>query len=212
MYPGPNHSCSYALTVTNEYRKNREWKTSDEFLQLKAEELAAAREQRALAKASGSGEKVKTTQTWRGKKYKVQKIERGGGGGGIDAWRYVKHVAKPLMWPACKERQITLMEDNAPAHKSFYTNKEREKFEVEKLDWPSNSPDFNPIEHIWALMKKRILTRRGEERITTVPRMQEVLIEEWEKISVEEINYEIDKLPIILAKCIKVNGSNNFHA
>ena len=34
---------------------------------------------------------------------------------------------------------------------------------------------------------EKVLTRRGEERI---PRMQEVLIEEWEKISVEEINHE----------------------
>ena len=123
------------------------------------------------------GEKIKTIQTWREKKFKVQKLDRAGGGG-IDAWRYVKHVAKPLMWPECHERQVTLMEDNAPAHKSFYTNSEREKQGIKKLDWPSNSPDFNPIEHIWALMKKRILKRRGEERITTITRMREVLDEE----------------------------------
>ena len=54
--------------------------------------------------------KIKTHQSWRGKKYKVQKLERGGGGE-IDAWRYVKHVAEPLMWPECKQRQVILMED-----------------------------------------------------------------------------------------------------
>ena len=193
---------------TNVCRKNREWKESEEFLQLKATELALAREKRAHTKA---GEKVKTVQTWRGKKFKVQKLERGGGNG-IDAWRYVKHVAEPLMWPECTKRQVTLMEDNAPPHKSFYTNKEREKHKVEKLDWPSNSPDFNPIEHIWALMKKRILKRRGGDRITTVARMREVLMEEWENISVEEINQEICKLPTIMARCISVDGSNSFHA
>ena len=38
-----------------------------------------------------------------------------------------------------------------------------------------------------------------------------MLIEEWGKISVDEINREIERLPAILAKCINVNGSNNFH-
>ena len=42
--------------------------------------------------------------------------------------------------------------------------------------------------------------------------MREVLIEEWGKISVDEINREIERLAAILAKCINVNGSNNFHA
>ena len=65
----------------------------------------------------------------------------------------------------------------------------------------SSIPDFNPIEHIWAMMKKKILTRRGPDRATTVSWMREVLIEEWGKISVDEINREIERLPAILAKC-----------
>jgi len=35
-----------------------------------------------------------------------------------------------------------------------------------KVDWPPNSPDFNPMERIWLLMK-RIRRRRGSERITS---------------------------------------------
>ncbi|KAF8248445.1 hypothetical protein K440DRAFT_514093, partial [Wilcoxina mikolae CBS 423.85] len=59
----------------------------------------------------------------------------------------------------------------------------------------SNSPDFNPIERIWTLLKRRIQQRRATERVTTVTDMKLVLHEEWEKITVEEINCEIDKLP-----------------
>ena len=155
---------------------------------------------------------MKTTQTWRQKKFKVQKIDRNEGKSGINAWRYVKYVAEPLMWPECQKRDVILMEDNAPSHSAVYTAREREKHNIEKLDWPANSPDFNPIERIWALMKKRILRRRGVERITTVSAMREVLKEEWQKISIDEINKEIDRLPTVMARCIEAGGSNNYNS
>ena len=42
--------------------------------------------------------------------------------------------------------------------------------------------------------------------------MKAVLVEEWEKITVEEINREIDKLPTIVMRCLSANGGNNYHA
>jgi len=104
------------------------------------------------------------------------------------------------------------MEDNAPAHDSDFTNFERLKEGIAKVDWPPNSPDFNPIEHLWELMKSRIQTRRGRERVTNLGQMKVMLKAEWERITVEEINKEIAKLPIIMLKCIEKHGGNKFHA
>ena len=39
--------------------------------------MRAARELRAAAAERGGGEKIKTTQSWRGKKYKIKKLKRG---------------------------------------------------------------------------------------------------------------------------------------
>ena len=52
--------------------------------------------------------------------------------------------------------------------------------------------------------------RRASERVATVAEMKAVtlLVEEWEKITVEEINREIDKLPAIVMRCLSVNGGN----
>ena len=193
---------------------NAEWKGSRDWEQTKARELQAARLQR-LAESKGAA-REKVPQSWRGKKYKVEKIKRGEKGG-IESWRYVKDLARPILWPECKRRLLEnhlfqLMEDNAASHNSHYTNGEREKEGISKIIWPPNSPDLNPIERIWAIIKFRILRRRGSERITSVTRMQEVLVEEWEKITIEEINKEIAKLPTIVARCIAVQGGNNFHA
>ena len=54
---------------------------------------------------------------------------------------------------------------------------------IPKFEWVSNSPDF---ERIWTLLKRRIQRCRASERVTTVTEMKAVLVEEWEKITVEE--------------------------
>ena len=104
------------------------------------------------------------------------------------------------------------MEDNAACHNSDWTNQEREAEGIAKVDWPPNSPDFNPIEKIWTLIKRRIQRCWGLERITTVGQMKSVLKEEWEKMTIDEINVKISLLPKTMMLCIKQAGNNNFHA
>ena len=61
-------------------------------------------------------------------------------------------------------------------------------------------------------MKRRIQRRRGSGRITTVDAMKAALQKEWERLTIEETNAEIAKLPKIVDRCINVCGGNNFHA
>ena len=79
-------------------RLNAEWRASEEWRTLKEIELENARKQRQAEKNGGLKKKV--PQTWWGKKFKIHKMLRGEGRG-IDAWRYVKHVAWPVLWPEC---------------------------------------------------------------------------------------------------------------
>jgi len=46
------------------------------------------------------------------------------------------------------------------------------------MDWPSNSPDLNPIENLWAIVKGRV-ERRQPKNITELERF---MIEEWDNI------------------------------
>ena len=163
-----------------EFRLNTAWRASEELKELRRGELADAREARLLA--SLTGVKTKTTHSRRGKKYKIKKPKMGDSKG-IDSWRYVTDLGRPLLWPACHAQKLVrpdflLMEDNTLTHDSDFTNYERTKEAINKVDWPPSSPDLNPIEHLWNIMKSGIQTRRGVERVTTAGEMNLILKQE----------------------------------
>ena len=49
-----------------------------------------------------------------------------------------------------------LMQDNARSHVSWSTIHFLLEIEISFIEWPSMSPDLNPIENVWALMKHEV--------------------------------------------------------
>jgi len=96
---------------------------------------------------------------------KVCKVDRRWG---IDWFIYRERILSPLLYPFTQEameefpnRNIIIMEDNAPAHIHYYHNIPRERLGYRKLVWPANSPDLNPIETIWTELKDKLRDQIG---------------------------------------------------
>jgi len=66
-------------------------------------------------------------------------------------------VLKDHLIPFWRIHQPTdFMQDGAPAHRTKVVTKWLENKNIPLLEWPGNSPDLNPIENAWNLMKNKV--------------------------------------------------------
>lgn len=55
--------------------------------------------------------------------------------------------------------EYTFMQDGAPCHTARFITNFLDESELSILPWPGNSPDLNPIENCWALLKSKVYAR-----------------------------------------------------
>ncbi|KAG2193357.1 hypothetical protein INT46_006457 [Mucor plumbeus] len=75
-------------------------------------------------------------------------------------------------------------EDNAPCHTGGYASWWKNSHSLNVLkDWPAQSPDLNPIEHIWSELARQLRSRRPDIKNTEY--LRQTLIEIWEELAPE---------------------------
>ncbi|MBW0561445.1 hypothetical protein O181_101160 [Austropuccinia psidii MF-1] len=58
---------------------------------------------------------------------------------------------------------IAMMEDGTPIHTAQISKKWRATNQIDKLPWPAHSPDLNPIENVWKVLKTCV-TKHNQPR------------------------------------------------
>jgi len=101
-------------------------------------------------------------------------------------------------------RSLVFQDDNAPCHRAKIVERYKDQQGINCLPWPANSPDLNPIEDIWAVLKDRIRRRAPQSK----EQLKLVAIREWNSITLEEIRLRFKSLPRRLLAVIAARGYN----
>lgn len=82
--------------------------------------------------------------------------------------------------------------DDAPVHKAGSRKKWFPQFVVEELEWPAQSPELKPIQHLWGELERRLEARPSLQ--TSLSDLTNVLLCEWAKIPTSILHHLVESL------------------
>ena len=80
----------------------------------------------------------------------------------MNSAKYTKILSTNLLRSASRlglEADLVFQQDNDPKHKAKMTMKWLEDNGISLLQWPSQSPDLNPIGNLWKTLKLKVHAR-----------------------------------------------------
>jgi transposase len=130
--------------------------------------------------------------------------------GSINGPKYVEVMEEAMLdfWMEQSEERgfVVIQEDNAPIHTCKLAKKWRESREMVSLTWPPNSPDLNPIEHIWYLLKGVI--QKANPRPMTLPDLKDTIQKAWDEYNMDIMDRLVESMPARIAAVIEAHGGN----
>lgn len=93
--------------------------------------------------------------------------------------RYIEVIHDHLSRIMVTHRADYFLHDGAPCHAAKRTKEVLNEYGIRTIDWPGNSPDLNPIENLWSIMKRKLKYGEEKKEITSRPMLVEAIKNMW---------------------------------
>ncbi len=117
----------------------------------------------------------------------------------------------PFMTTVYPSSDGHFQQDNASCHKAQIISDwflEHDN-EFTLLKWPPQSPDLNPIEHLWDVVEWEI--RIMDVQLTNLQQLCDAIMSIWTKISVYCLQHLVESMPRRIKSVLKAKGGPTRH-
>ncbi len=118
-----------------------------------------------------------------------------------------QEVLEHFMLPAADklygDADFIFQQDLAPAHSAKATSTWFKDHGIPVLNWPANSPDLNPIENLWCIVKRKMRYARPNN----AEELKATIRATWALITPEQCHRLIDSMPRRIAAVIQAKGA-----
>lgn len=128
----------------------------------------------------------------------------------LDAELYTRilddEFLQTLEYYGMERDDILFQQDNDPKHSSRLARQWFDDHGIEVLPWPAQSPDLNPMEHLWQHLKRQLAAYESDPK--SMHELWERVEAEWNKIPAQVCINLIDSMPRRVAAVYKAKGGH----
>ncbi len=115
----------------------------------------------------------------------------------------LEHFMLPSADKLYGDADFIFQQDLAPAHTAKGTKSWFNDHGVTVLDWPANSPDLNPVENLWGIVKRKV----RDTRPNNADELKATVKETWASIPPQQCHKLITSMPRWIEAVIKAKGA-----